>query len=106
MESVRLKFDLLRHVMDERMTRLWAAAEARALGVGGGVIVTRATGIRSKRISQGQHDLGLSGRYFDTEEDHAATATRPRHFPRRVELHHSSWNLFQRSLIYAGALSI
>ena len=56
-ESVRLKFELLRHVMDERMTRLWAAAEARALGVGGGVIVTSATGIRSKRISQGQHDL-------------------------------------------------
>jgi hypothetical protein len=56
-ESVRLKFELLRHVMDERMTRLWAAAEARALGVGGGVIVTNATGIRSKRISHGQRDL-------------------------------------------------
>jgi hypothetical protein len=56
-ESIRLKFELLRHVMDERMTRLWAAAEARALGFGGGAIVTAATGIRSKRISQGQHDL-------------------------------------------------
>ena len=56
-ERIRLKFELLRHVMDERMTRLWAAAEARALGFGGGTIVTKATGIRSKRISQGQHDL-------------------------------------------------
>jgi hypothetical protein len=56
-ESVRLKFGLLRYVMDERMTRLWAAAEARALGFGGGAIVTAATGIRSKRISEGQRDL-------------------------------------------------
>jgi hypothetical protein len=56
-ESIRLKFELLRHVMDERTTRLWAAAEARALGFGGGAIVTAATGIRSKRISQGQRDL-------------------------------------------------
>jgi hypothetical protein len=56
-ESIRLKFELLRHVMDERMTRLWAAAEARALGFGGGAIVTAATGIRSKRISDGQRDL-------------------------------------------------
>jgi len=56
-ESIRLKFELLRHVMDERMTRLWAAAEARALGFGGGAIVTKATGIRSKRISEGQQDL-------------------------------------------------
>lgn len=56
-EQVRLKFMVLRRVMDERQQRLWAAAEARALGYGGGAIVTRATGIRSKRISKGQRDL-------------------------------------------------
>ena len=37
--------------------RLWAAAEALALGYGGGVIVTAATGILSKRIWHGKLDL-------------------------------------------------
>lgn len=76
-ESVRLKFDLLRHVMDERMTRLWAAAEARALGVGGGVIVTMATGIRSKRISQGQHDLDEIETAPPTEKPREQRVRRP-----------------------------
>ena len=57
MASIRLKFELLRPVMDERMTRLWAATEARALGFGGGEIVTAATGIRGKRIWLGKRDL-------------------------------------------------
>ena len=56
-EQVRQRFALLRSVVDERQTRLWAAAEAMALGYGGGAIVTRATGIRSKRISRGRKDL-------------------------------------------------
>jgi hypothetical protein len=56
-EQVRQKFGLLRNVFDERQTRLWAAAEATALGYGGSAIVTRATGIRSKRIWRGKKDL-------------------------------------------------
>lgn len=38
------------------MKRLWAA-EARALGPGGSATVTRATGIRGKRIWMGRKDL-------------------------------------------------
>lgn len=56
-ERVRARFDLLAPVFNERQLRLWAAAEARTFGYGGGAIVTRATGMRSKRISRGQHDL-------------------------------------------------
>jgi len=56
-DEVRVRFELLRSVMDERTTRLWAAAEAKALGHGGGAIVTAATGIRSKRIWLGKLDL-------------------------------------------------
>jgi len=56
-EQVRRRFELLRPVLDERQMRLWAAAEATALGYGGGAIVTRATGIWSKRISGGRKDL-------------------------------------------------
>jgi hypothetical protein len=43
--------------MDERMKRLWVAAEARALGRGGPALVERATGIRGKRIYAGLRDL-------------------------------------------------
>jgi hypothetical protein len=56
-DEVRVRWELLRSVMDERTTRLWAAAEAKALGHGGGAIVTAATGIRSKRIWLGKLDL-------------------------------------------------
>ena len=56
-EQIRRKFEALSLVMDERMARLWAAAEAEALGPGGGAIVTAATGIRSKRLWQGKLDL-------------------------------------------------
>ena len=55
--SVRKRFDALAPVMDERMMRLWVAAEARALGRGGVLLVERATGIRRKRIYAGMHDL-------------------------------------------------
>jgi len=54
---VEAKFEALRGVMDERVTRLWVAAEARALGRGGIAIVTRATGILDKRIRRGLRDL-------------------------------------------------
>ena|SRR5437879_10590164 len=56
-ERIRWKYEVLAPVMDERMTRLWAAAEAEALGRGGTVAVTRATGILGKRIRAGMEDL-------------------------------------------------
>ena len=56
-EQLRSKFRALAPVMDERMTRLWAAAEARALGRGGIAKVTQATGILDKRIRAGLRDL-------------------------------------------------
>lgn len=54
---IREKFEALVPVMDERMMRLWVAAEARALGLGGTAIVARATGIGRARIRSGMHDL-------------------------------------------------
>lgn len=56
-DRIRKKFEALSPVMDERMTRLWAAAEADALGWGGVAAVCEATGIRSKRIAAGKRDL-------------------------------------------------
>ena len=43
--------------MDERVTRLWLAAEAEVIGRGGVAIVTAATGIPHKRIVAGKRDL-------------------------------------------------
>ena len=60
-EAIRLRFAALAAVMDERMTRLWAAAEARALGHGGIAAVTEATGIRGKRIWIGMQELAELG---------------------------------------------
>ncbi len=52
-----MKFEVLAPVMDERLTRLWAAAEAEAYGRGGNLAVTQATGILGKRILAGKRDL-------------------------------------------------
>jgi transposase len=56
-EEVAEKFALLAPTMDERQTRLWLAAEAKALGHGGIVAVTRATGVLGKRIGMGIREL-------------------------------------------------
>ena len=60
-DHVRRVFELLKPVMDERVTRLWAAATALSLGQGGGAVVTAATGIRSKRIWLGKVELEAMG---------------------------------------------
>jgi hypothetical protein len=52
-EEVRAKFDLLKPHLDRRLYRLWAAAEAAAIGRGGIALVAAATGISSARISAG-----------------------------------------------------
>lgn len=54
---VQSKFVALRPVMDERLTRLWAGAEADALGEGGIAIVERATGLSRTTIRAGRDEL-------------------------------------------------
>jgi len=56
-EEIRSRYEDLARVMDERVTRLWAAGEAKALGRGGVAAVTEATGILGKRIGYGMRDL-------------------------------------------------
>jgi hypothetical protein len=55
--EIRVKYEALAPVLDERQQRLWLAAEARALGRGGAAAVTRATGVLGKRIWNGMRDL-------------------------------------------------
>ncbi len=58
LQVVRQKYRMLRHSLTERSRRLWAAAEARALGHGGASLVTRATGISRSTIVRGMRETG------------------------------------------------
>lgn len=55
--TLRAKHAALAAVFTERSRRLWAAAEARALGRGGIARVERATGISRATIQRGLHEL-------------------------------------------------
>jgi hypothetical protein len=56
-EAIAWKFKTLRQDMDERLQRLWAAAEAEALGWGGVSLVAKATGMSRTTITAGQSEL-------------------------------------------------
>ena len=55
--SVGKRFKQLSPYFDERLRRLWAAAEADALGFGGAVAVERSTGVSRRAISVGHREL-------------------------------------------------
>jgi hypothetical protein len=62
---IRQKFDALKPFMSERMRRLWAAAEAMAVGRGGVAAVATATGLARRTITTGmaeqrQHTMGTA----------------------------------------------
>jgi len=55
--TIRAKFEALRPYLDERRRRLWAAAEAMALGRGGITAVATATGLQRATIRVGVREL-------------------------------------------------
>jgi hypothetical protein len=75
--EIRSRYEALAPVMDERVTRLWAACEARALGRGGIAAVTEATGILGKRIWSGMRELKEIGRHPPTEPPRQQRVRRP-----------------------------
>ena len=60
-EQVRRKFEALAPHLNERQCRLWAAAEADALGRGGISVVARASGMSPQRIRDGIAELEVLG---------------------------------------------
>ena len=84
-DKIRWKFEVLQPLMDERMTRLWAAAEAEALGRGGAVAVTKATGIRAKRILAGKAELAFLRENPPTEVPQKQRIRRPWGGRKRLE---------------------
>jgi hypothetical protein len=55
--SIRLRYEAMRSLLDERGQRLFAAAEARTAGRGGIAAVARVTGIARSTIGRGLRDL-------------------------------------------------
>jgi len=54
---IRTKFTALKGSMNERMTRLWAGAEAEEIGRGGLAAVSRATGLALNTVKRGRNEL-------------------------------------------------
>ncbi len=57
---IKKRFDLLKPHLDERLSRLVVAAEARALGHGGITAVSRATGLSRNTVARGMEELERS----------------------------------------------
>jgi hypothetical protein len=55
--NIRTRYRLLQPYLKGRLERLWAGAEATALGWGGSKLVSAATGITLARIAAGKHEL-------------------------------------------------
>ena len=60
LDGISKRYLALLPILNERLRRQWAAAEARTLGWGGVLIVSRATGMSRNTISQGLKDLDQS----------------------------------------------
>jgi Rhodopirellula transposase DDE domain len=71
--TIRAKFEALRPYLDERRRRLWAAAEAMALGRGGLTAVASATGLQRATIRVGLREL-QGGPPTSTEPEKVAGA--------------------------------
>jgi hypothetical protein len=61
-KTVREKWRRLKHSMDERVQRLWAGAEAEAIGWGGVAAVARATGLAISTVRKGRDEGRASSR--------------------------------------------
>ena len=61
-EMIRAKYSTLKPQLDERTRRLWAAAEAKALGHGGTQTVAKATGMSATTIRVGRRELGVTAK--------------------------------------------
>ena len=59
--GIRRRYELLNPILDERLRRLWAAAEALVLGTGGVSILSGATGLSRTTIRAGIEELRNPG---------------------------------------------
>jgi Rhodopirellula transposase DDE domain len=76
---IRQKWRLLKATMDERARRLWAGAEAEALGWGGIAAVARATKLAISTVTLGRSEVRAGARADDVVKVRRKGGGRPRH---------------------------
>jgi hypothetical protein len=76
-QLVRQKWRLLKATLDERARRLWAGAEADAIGYGGVVAVARATGMAISTVRKGRDEARAGARPADVVKVRRSTGKRP-----------------------------
>src|SRR5437660_8323851 len=86
MEIVRAKFRALKPVLDERVARLWAGAEAEAIGEGGFAVVEDATGMSRTTIRAGRDELRAGVEPSDVVKVRRAGGGRPTIDEKRPEI--------------------
>ena len=80
MDSERLvgqKWRLLKATLDERARRLWAGAEADAIGHGGVIAVSRATGLAISTVRKGRDEVRAGARRDDVVNVRRSAGKRP-----------------------------
>ena len=60
--AIRTKYLCINHALNEKTRRLWCAAEALSIGVGGVTLVHRATKVSRSVIHRGIKDIQQKGR--------------------------------------------
>ena len=83
---IRKKFLALKESMDERMTRLWAGAEAEVIGHGGLAAVSRATGLALNTVKKGRNELRNGAKTDDLVNVRRKGAGGQRHEEKHPEL--------------------
>src|SRR3954470_1194266 len=63
--------------MDERTRRLWAGAEAGAIGYGGVIAVARATGMAISTVRKGRDEIRAGAKLEDVVNVRRSPGTRP-----------------------------
>ena len=71
------KWRLLKATMDERARRLWAGAEADAIGYGGVAAVARATGLAISTVRKGRDEARAGARPDDVVRVRRSPGKRP-----------------------------
>ena len=74
---VRQKWRLLKATMNERARRLWAGAEAGAIGYGGVAAVARATGMAISTVRKGRDEARAGARPEDVVQVRRTNGKRP-----------------------------
>lgn len=83
---IRQKFRRLKASLNERLTRLWAGAEAEAMGYGGIAAVARATGLAISTVTLGRNEVRAGARTKGLVKVRRQGGGRPRHGVAHPEL--------------------